>query len=99
MVKCTPVTITRALALMGLDYPLRMTGTLFPGYFSRTCTFCFLTDLLLSCIHLGAHLHMGPSIKYTTPFLANFSPPPPVTLCRPSRDPQKYFTHLGPPHF
>src|SRR6218665_3048890 len=22
---------------MGLDYPLRMTGTLFPGYFSRTC--------------------------------------------------------------
>src|SRR6218665_2720377 len=31
----------------------------------------------------------GPSIKYVTLFLANFDPPPPVTLCHPSRDPPK----------
>src|SRR6218665_3028652 len=29
--------------------------------------------------------------------LANFDPPSPVTLCRTSRDPQKYVTHLGLP--
>ena len=31
----------------------------------------------------------GPSIKYVTLFLANFDPPPPVTLCHTSRDPPK----------
>src|SRR6218665_691121 len=31
----------------------------------------------------------GPSIKYVTLFLANFYPPPPVTLCHTSRDPPK----------
>src|SRR6218665_4117510 len=31
----------------------------------------------------------GPSIKYVTLFLANFDPPPPVTLCYTSRDPPK----------
>src|SRR6218665_2021516 len=41
----------------------------------------------------------GPSIKYVMLFLANFDPPPPVTLCHTSRDPQKYVTHLGPPIF
>src|SRR6218665_3443237 len=41
----------------------------------------------------------GPSIKYVTLFLANFDPPPPVTLCHISRDRQKYVTHLGPPIF
>src|SRR6218665_1198767 len=41
----------------------------------------------------------GPSIKYVMLFLANFDPPPPVTLCHTSRDPQKYVTHLGPPRF
>src|SRR6218665_2399621 len=30
-------------------------------------------------------------------FLANVDPPPAVTLCHTSRDPQKYVTHLGPP--
>src|SRR6218665_2914181 len=30
-----------------------------------------------------------PSIKYITLFLANFDPPPSVTLCHTSRDPQK----------
>src|SRR6218665_321208 len=43
---------------------------------------------------------MGPSIKYVTLFLANFYPPPPVTLCHTSRDPPaKYVTNLGPPRF
>src|SRR6218665_1912744 len=32
---------------------------------------------------------MGPSIKYVTVFLANFHPPPPVTLRHTSRDPPK----------
>src|SRR6218665_1199217 len=41
----------------------------------------------------------GPSIKYVMLSLANFDPPPPVTLCHTSRDPQKYVTHLGPPIF
>src|SRR6218665_2978134 len=42
---------------------------------------------------------MKGSIKYITPFLANFDPlPPPVTLCHTSRDlSRKYVTHLGPP--
>ena len=43
-----------------------------------------------------------PSIKYVTLFLANFDPPPPVTLCHTSREvgtPRKYVTHLGPPDF
>src|SRR6218665_931876 len=39
----------------------------------------------------------GPSIKYVTLVLANFKPPPLVTLCHTYRDPQKYVTHLGPP--
>src|SRR6218665_1769084 len=30
---------------------------------------------------------MGPSIKYVTLFLADFDPPPSVTLCHTSRDP------------
>src|SRR6218665_1647256 len=43
--------ITCALALMGLGYPLRMTGTLFPATFQgHVLTLCFLTDLWLSCI-------------------------------------------------
>src|SRR6218665_1365403 len=41
----------------------------------------------------------GPSIKYITLFMANFNPPPLVTLCHTSTHPQKYVTHLGPPIF
>src|SRR6218665_1989409 len=32
-------------------------------------------------------------------YFGQFLPPPPVTLCHTSRDPQKYVTHLGPPDF
>src|SRR6218665_3235553 len=42
----------------------------------------------------------GPSIKYVTLFLANFAPPPPVTLCHTSRDPPKVrHTSRTPPRF
>src|SRR6218665_2351178 len=44
-------------------------------------------------------LTWGPSIKYVTLFWPILTPPPPVTLCHTSRDPRKYVTHLGPPHF
>ena len=54
-------------------------------------------------VHTYVHMHIGlqgPSIKYFMLFLANFDPPPPVTLCHTSRDPRKYVTHLGlPPIF
>src|SRR6218665_2571060 len=40
-----------------------------------------------------------PFIKCVTLFLANSDPPPPVTLCHTSRDPQQCVTHLGPPIF
>src|SRR6218665_2961608 len=38
--------------------------------------------------------NLGPSIKYVMLFLTNFDPL--VILCHTSRDPQKYFTRLGP---
>src|SRR6218665_1796164 len=39
------------------------------------------------------------SIKYVTLFLANFNPPPPVTLCHTSRDPPKVrHTSRTPPN-
>src|SRR6218665_1072699 len=42
----------------------------------------------------------GPSIKYVTLFLANFDPPPFVTLCHTSRDPPKVrHTSRTPPMF
>src|SRR6218665_3581707 len=42
----------------------------------------------------------GPSIKYVTLFLANFSPPPSChTLSHIPGPPRKYVTHLGPPRF
>src|SRR6218665_124632 len=43
----------------------------------------------------------GPSIKYVTLFLANFDPPPLVTLCHTSRDPPKSTSHISdhPPDF
>ena len=42
----------------------------------------------------------GPSIKYVMLFLANFDPPPPVTLCHTSRDPAKArHTSRTPPIF
>src|SRR6218665_3335668 len=34
---------------------------------------------------------------YVTLFLANFAPPPPVTLCHTSRDPQKSTSHISDP--
>src|SRR6218665_527145 len=37
---------------MGLDYPLRMTGTLFPGYFSRTCI-----NRSVAQLYLGVLIH------------------------------------------
>src|SRR6218665_1916075 len=46
---------------------------------------------------LSDNYYMGPSIKYVTLFLANFYPPPPVTLCHTFRDPQNNVTHLEPP--
>src|SRR6218665_2086228 len=39
----------------------------------------------------------GPSIKYVTLFLANFNPPPSVTLCHTSRDPPKGKSHISDP--
>src|SRR6218665_2760140 len=42
-------------------------------------------------------LALGPSIKYVTLFLANFDPPPPVTLCHTSRNPQKSASHISDP--
>src|SRR6218665_360501 len=44
---------------------------------------------------------MGPSIKYVMLFLANFNPPPPVTLCHTSRDPPKvrHTSRTPPPIF
>src|SRR6218665_1802600 len=42
----------------------------------------------------------GPSIKYVTLFLANFYPPPPVTLRHTSRDPSPESTsHISDPRF
>src|SRR6218665_1025505 len=43
----------------------------------------------------------GPSIKYVTLFLANFHPPPPVTLRHTSRDPPKvrHTSRTPPPIF
>ena len=38
---------------------------------------------------------MGPSIKYVTLFLANFYPPPPVTLRHTSRDPPESTSHIS----
>src|SRR6218665_48740 len=43
------------------------------------------SNVVLCC----AFASVGPSIKYVTLFLANFDPPPPVTLCHTSRDPPK----------
>src|SRR6218665_2546124 len=46
------------------------------------------------------NIGMGSSIKYVTLFLANFEPPPPVTLCHTSRDPPKVrHTSRTPPIF
>src|SRR6218665_176586 len=54
-------------------------------------------------VHTYVHMHIGLqglSIKYVTLFLANFDPPPPVTLCPTSRDPQKVrHTSRTPPIF
>ena len=38
---------------MGLDYPLRMTGTLFPSYFSRTCINLLLFNRSVAQLYLG----------------------------------------------
>src|SRR6218665_1483785 len=43
------------------------------------------------------HVAKGPSIKYVTLLLANFNPPPPVTLCHTSRDPPKSTSHISDP--
>jgi len=51
------------------------------------------------CFMLHEIRNQRPSIKYVILFLANFYPPPPVTLFHTSRDPQKYVTHLVPPRF
>src|SRR6218665_3269191 len=62
----------------------------------------FPRDKPISLLHIASSASVaseGPSIKYVTLFLVNFDPPPPVTLCHTSRDPQKYVTHLGPPIF
>src|SRR6218665_1256596 len=74
---------------------------IFPSYFYKfppvfekfACFTCF------TCISFSPYFnHEGPSIKYVTLPLANFYPPPPVTLRHTSRDPpRKYVTHLGPP--
>src|SRR6218665_2269021 len=42
---------------------------------------------------------MGPSIKYVTPFLANFDPLPLSHFVTHLGTPKKYVTHLGPPIF
>src|SRR6218665_219469 len=42
---------------------------------------------------------IGAVHKVCHAILANFNPPPPVTLSHASRDPQKYVTHLGTPNF
>jgi len=44
-------------------------------------------------------LSWGPSIKYIMLFLANFDPPPPVTLCHTSWDPQSMSHISDPPIF
>ena len=44
-------------------------------------------------------LSWGPSIKYIMLFLANFDPPPPVTLCHTSWDPQSMSHISDPPPF
>src|SRR6218665_1113967 len=38
---------------------------------------------------------LGPSIKYVTLFLANFDPPPPVTLCHISGEPPQSTSHIS----
>src|SRR6218665_4180072 len=40
---------------------------------------------------------LGPSIKYVTLFLANFDPPPPVTLCHISGEPPQSTSHISEP--
>src|SRR6218665_2085032 len=42
---------------------------------------------------------LRPSIKYVTLFLANFYPPPPVTLRHTSRDPPESTSHISDPQF
>src|SRR6218665_1901228 len=43
--------------------------------------------------------NQGPSIKYVTPFLANFDPFPLSHFVTHPGTPKKYVTHLGPPIF
>src|SRR6218665_827712 len=51
----------------------------------------------LSFCSLNRHVCWGPSLKYLTPFLANFPPPPRVTLCHTSRDPPNSTSHISDP--
>src|SRR6218665_1732483 len=67
----------------------------------------FIPDIVcISSIHLfllpSPHASIigypyGPSIKYVTLFLANFDPPPPVTLCHTSWDPPESTSHISDP--
>ena len=49
--------------------------------------------------HLDTLIHMGPSIKYVTLFLANFTPLPLSHFVTYPWTPRKYVTHFGPPDF
>ena len=59
-------------------------------------------SFIFSTISQPPKCRMGPSIKYVKLFLANFDPPPPVTLCHTSRDPPPKVRHTSrtsPPRF
>src|SRR6218665_2895168 len=60
---------------------------------------CLVISMQFCLVLQSSQLHdnLGPSIKYVMLFLANFEPPPPVTLCHTSRDPLESTSHISDP--